>query len=184
MEAARDLIVEAGLDSVSLRRLARRLGVTAPALYAHVRDKHDLLRAVAEIEFTSLVDRFGTVRTEDPVERLRQLSHAYIAHARENPELFRVMFLFPPELGGAATATGLELPAATKAFELPAAAALAAINSGSLRADADPLLVALTIWAAIHGTAIVLQLGFGFGSDLEEQLIDSVIDTLIRGSQS
>ena len=46
--AARELIVADGLEALSLRRLAARLGVTAPALYAHVRDKQDLLRAVAQ----------------------------------------------------------------------------------------------------------------------------------------
>ena len=49
VEAARDLIITDGLEALSLRRLAGQLGVTAPALYAHVRDKQDLLRALAEV---------------------------------------------------------------------------------------------------------------------------------------
>ena len=52
--AARELIVADGLEALSLRRLAARLGVTAPALYAHVRDKQDLLRAVAESGYTAM----------------------------------------------------------------------------------------------------------------------------------
>jgi AcrR family transcriptional regulator len=48
VEAAIALADEEGLDSVSLRKLGERLGVTAMAPYRHVRDKDDLLDAMAE----------------------------------------------------------------------------------------------------------------------------------------
>ena len=57
IEAARRSIVADGLEAVSLRKLAASLGVTAPALYAYVDDKRDLLRAVAEREFQRLARR-------------------------------------------------------------------------------------------------------------------------------
>jgi TetR/AcrR family transcriptional regulator, tetracycline repressor protein len=38
-----------GLDAVSLRRLASEFGVTPMALYRHVRDKQDLINAMAEL---------------------------------------------------------------------------------------------------------------------------------------
>ena len=38
-----------GLDAVSLRRLASEFGVTPMALYRHVRDKQDLINAMAEV---------------------------------------------------------------------------------------------------------------------------------------
>ena len=44
-----------GLEAVSLRRVGANLGVTAPALYAYVTDKSDLLRSVAEVEFDHLM---------------------------------------------------------------------------------------------------------------------------------
>ncbi|MEZ5183034.1 MAG: TetR family transcriptional regulator [Acidimicrobiales bacterium] len=98
VEAARQLVIAGGLEALSLRRLAAQLGVTAPALYAHVRHKQDLLRAIAEVEFDRLVARFDAVAATDPVARIRAHGRAYVEHAREHPELFRVMFLFPPEM--------------------------------------------------------------------------------------
>ncbi|MEJ7585439.1 MAG: helix-turn-helix domain-containing protein [Acidimicrobiales bacterium] len=82
VQAAREMITEEGLDAVSLRRLAAHLQVTAPALYAHVEDKEDLLRAVAEVEFLAMIARFEEVPASEPVARMRALSRAYIAHAR------------------------------------------------------------------------------------------------------
>lgn len=48
VEAAIALADEVGLEGVSLRALGDRLGVTAMAPYRHVRDKDDLLDAMAE----------------------------------------------------------------------------------------------------------------------------------------
>ncbi|GAA2531992.1 TetR/AcrR family transcriptional regulator C-terminal domain-containing protein [Winogradskya humida] len=45
---ALDLLDEVGLDAVSTRQLARRLGVEQPSLYWHFRKKEDLLSAMAE----------------------------------------------------------------------------------------------------------------------------------------
>jgi AcrR family transcriptional regulator len=43
-----------GLDAVSLRRLASEFGVTPMALYRHVRDKQDLINAMAELAMEGL----------------------------------------------------------------------------------------------------------------------------------
>ena len=176
----RELIVAGGLEALTLRGLAGRLGVTAPALYGHVKDKRDLLRAVAEDEFDRLVARFDEVTATDPVERIRALNRAYVAHAREDPEMFRVMFLFPPDLSVGDLPAGVELPGATRAFNRAAEAIDAAIEAGAITSD-DPLLVALTLWSAVHGVATVLQLGFGLPPELEDAMVEEVTDRVLGG---
>ncbi len=176
------MIRTSGLEAVSLRRVGAMLGVTAPALYAYVTDKNDLLRSVAEVEFDQLMQRFVAIDETDPVERVRRLGRAYVEHALENPELFRTMFLFPPELANS-TATGLELPAATKAFEMALGATTVAVEQGCF-ADIDPLTAALATWTAMHGLADILLLGFGFDDATRDQLIDTVLDTTIAGLRS
>jgi AcrR family transcriptional regulator len=158
------------------------LGVTAPALYAYVTDKNDLLRSVAEVEFDQLMQRFAAIDETDPVEWVRRLGRAYVEHALANPELFRTMFLFPPELPNS-TATGLELPAATKAFEMALGATTVAVEQGYFAAI-DPLTAALTMWTAMHGLADILLLGFGFDDATRDQLIDTVLDATIAGVRS
>jgi len=180
VSAARTLVVADGLEALSLRRIAAHLGVTAPALYAHVRDKQDLLRALAEIEFDALVARFDAVADPDPIVRIRGHARAYVQYARENPELFRVMFLFPPELSPATVPAGVELPGATRAFEAAAGAVEDAIAAGTIRSD-DPLLVALTLWSGTHGVATILQLGFGLPTELEDAMIDEVTERILAG---
>jgi len=176
--ATRDLIRRDGLEAVSLRRVAAALGVTAPALYAYMRNKRDLLAAIADEEFTALIERFRDVEGEDPLVRTRGYCRAFIDHALENPELFKVMFEFRPRLGFGDL--GAELPAATEAFELPVGALEEAIAAGRLR-ETDPLLATFTTWAAIQGTADVLLMGFDFDETFRERLIESTIEMVIRG---
>jgi len=165
-----------GVDQLSLRGLARQLGVTAPALYAYVDDKHDLLAAVAAEHFEGLIDRFDAIDEDDPVERIRALSHAYVDHAVDSPALFHLMFRYPPTPVAGAEA----FPPATRAFDAAAAATAAAIESGQLAAR-DPGLASMTMWASIHGAAEVLLLGFSADPDAAAVLVDSVIDTVLAG---
>ena len=180
VDTAREMIRTEGLHGLSLRRLAGQLGVTAPALYAHVADKGDLLRAVAELEFDRLVSRFDAVTTSDPIERLRAYHRAYVEHARENPALFDVMFVFAPDVGASDLPEGAELPAATQTFAIALAAVEDAIASGAL-APADPLLVSLTLWTAAHGVATALGLGLELPPDYEDLLVNETVDRVLRG---
>jgi AcrR family transcriptional regulator len=177
--ATRQLIIEDGLDAVSLRRVGSRLEVTAPALYAYVSDKRDLLRAIADGEFDALIKRFEKVTDDDPVERSKGYCHAYIDHARDEPELFKTMFLFQPDLG-LGDAPDSTTPSATRAFQMPAEAVNEAIESGGFR-PVDPLLASLTLWVAMQGVTDVMLMGFDLGDDFIDQLAEAAIETTIRG---
>jgi AcrR family transcriptional regulator len=176
--AAHELIATEGLEALSLRRVAGVLGVTAPALYGYVEDKVDLLRAVAELQFERLTAAFGAIRADDPLERVRLQAKAYIQQALADPALFQVMFATRPDW---ANQPGVEeLPAATAAFAMGAAAVEAAIATGQLRAE-DPFVISLALWSAAHGVATVVLAGINLGDEFTSRLADAVIDNLLAG---
>ncbi len=175
------MIIAEGLAALSLRRIASALDVTAPALYAYVTDKNDLLRAVAEGELEALIDRFEQVDEADPVARVAAHCRAYIEHARANPELYPVMFIFPPDFAPGAP-EGTEIPTASKAFAISAGAVTEAIESGAFR-DIDPLQASLVLFTAAHGTATVLLMPFGVDRATEAAIIDATVETVISGLQ-
>lgn len=180
VSTAREMIVAGGVEALSLRRLAHRLGVTAPALYAHVENKQALIRAVAEIEVGRLAAEFDAAAEADPVERIRAQSRAYVAYARENPELFSLILLTPPDLDVATLPPGAPLEMTTQAFTSASRAVDDAIAAGAIHSD-NPLLVALTLWSAAHGVASVLRLGLGLPEELEEALTDEVTERILAG---
>ena len=177
--AARARLDVDGIEELSLRGVARDLGVTAPALYAYVRDKQDLLAALATQHFEDLVARFDAVSATDPLDRIRGLNRAYVAHALASPALFRLMFRYPPVAVAGADA----FPPAARAFQAAAAATSAAIAAGRL-APADPTLASMTMWAAVHGLAEVLLLGLVDDPVEVERLVESVIETVLAGQQA
>jgi AcrR family transcriptional regulator len=177
-QAARDLLVAEGLHAVSLRRVAASLGVTAPALYAHVVDKRDLLQGIVEREVDLLLDRFTEVQSEDPVDRLQQMAVSYVEYGLQNPDLFRAMFLFRPELTAEprpdAPALGSHIHGAF------VAAVRTAQDAGALDGgDAD--LAALTIWTTAHGVITTLLTGPPFDIDLKNRLCDAAINASLTG---
>lgn len=174
------MIIAGGVEALSLRRLGRQLGVTAPALYAHVDSKQDLIRAVAEIEMERLASSFDTAGDADPVERIRAQSRAYVAYARENPELFQLILLVPPDLDVASLPPGGPLPVTTHAFASASKAIDDAISAGAIRSD-NALLVALTLWSGAHGVATVLRLGLGLPPELEDAMTDEITDRILAG---
>ena len=79
------LLDESGFDGVTLRRLAQRLGVQAPTLYWHVRNKAALVTALAEAileqEFAELHSPEAGERWQDWLIRLAErLRRAMLAH--------------------------------------------------------------------------------------------------------
>jgi len=173
--------VAEGLHAVSLRRVASSLGVTAPALYAHVVDKRDLLQGIVESEIDDLLRRFSAIQSDDPIDRLRRMAQTYVDYGLQNPDLFRAMFLFRPELTAEARAG--EPALATKisdAFfdDVKRASADGRLDQG------DPELVALTLWAAAHGVITTLLSGPPLSLDVKERLASSVLDTTLLGLQS
>ena len=177
---ARALVADTGLGTLTLRGLARRLDVTAPALYLHFENKDDLVRAVAEDEFEQLIARLERAvdGVPDPIEQIRVQSRAYVAHAISSPALLEVLFIFRP--AWTPNAEVRELPLASKAFEVAAVPIEDAIAQGRLR-EPNALVAALTLWAAVHGIASLLAASPQFGNDTEAALVDSVIDTVLIG---
>jgi len=180
---ARLQLSEESLEQMSLRRLASRLGVTAPALYAYVTDKQDLLAAVAETGFGELLARFEDIGTTDPAQVLREMARVYVGYALEHPSVFKVMFHFPPSSLHVPEASALD--AATAVFSWSAAAVATAQDAGVIHPDRDPAMASIVLWTASHGSASVLLLGAPDGNVREIPefvgLVDAMVDTALLG---
>jgi AcrR family transcriptional regulator len=91
LEAARRLLEESGPSALNLREIARRVGVSAPSAYHHFANLDAIAVALAEQGFSEL-DEHMDVAPTNARGRLAPVGHAYIAFARANPGLYRLMF--------------------------------------------------------------------------------------------
>lgn len=89
-------ILDATPDAdLTLRGLARAEGVSAMAPYAHFRDKHALLDAIAAEGFLRLAEALKAAASPRQVAasaRLARLAHGYVNFGLARPGLYRLMF--------------------------------------------------------------------------------------------
>lgn len=96
-----------GTQALTLRRLARELGVEAPALYWHFADKSELCREVVRTVGEQLETTSATRGT--PRRRLEHHFHAVRDHWRAHPGVLELSRQFPPSAAGAVARHGLTL---------------------------------------------------------------------------
>lgn len=95
MQVAAELFAADGYGSVSMRKIAQRIGYTPMSIYLHFADKADLLDCICEEAFADLYRRFELVDSEigDPGERLKAGMQTFIDFAVENPSYYRAIFI-------------------------------------------------------------------------------------------
>lgn len=161
-----------GPETISIKALAKRLGVSQPAPYRHFADREALLQAVTAEAFR----QFNTIMREaiaKPSKRskLSRLAQAALDFGLRRNGIYRLMFA-SRTMAGAADDSELHVAARetfvllVESFEAP--------KVGLLREHH-----ALQIWAALHGVVMLAEQGLLTGKQAQitrEQLLDSIVE--------
>lgn len=154
-----DLVAAEGIESLSLRRIARRAGVSHGAPLRHFESLADLLAEVAAHGFRllSAAIEAGVAKTnpeQGALPRLREAGAAYIRLAVENPDLFALMFR-PDWLRDENSRLQAD---STVAFEHLLRQVRASQDAG-WNTHCDTRLLASVIWSNVHGLASLWSQG-------------------------
>ena len=93
--AARRLIEQDGVDSLSLSKIAAELGIKAPSLYNHIESKNALLHAVIEQTYLDMFNAYTDAlhnSSADPADQLLHLSRAQRRFAHANPNAYMLAY--------------------------------------------------------------------------------------------
>ena len=153
VQAAREVIAERGVESLSMRDVARKLDISHQAPYRHFASRDHLLAEVMRRcfeEFAIFLDQKANEHTEDT---LRGMGEAYMTFAAEKPLEYRLMFGMPwPE-----PAAHPELVKhAVHAFDVLRNNLLHK-HTGKKNAKKIAELEAMFIWSSLHGLATIEQ---------------------------
>jgi AcrR family transcriptional regulator len=154
IDAAIALIGEEGISDLSLRQVARRVGVSHSAPYRHFEDKEALLAAVAEQGFQSLQVVMETARQGIPPDlsqRLEAIGVAYIHFALAHPFHYRLMF-------GDYRYNLSKYSALAEAAQQSFMVLVNTIREGQMAGIfrlADPVDMARVAWSLVHGQSML-----------------------------
>ena len=150
LACACDLYLEDGLEGFSMRKLARCLGVTAPALYRHFESKERVLHEVVREAYERFSRHlYAALQGRTPLERFRLAGQGYLQFALENPRLYEVLFAAPDHMGWESMPEDLESQACAVG-QFWNDRVRECMDAGILE-KGDPHGTALTLWGHAHG---------------------------------
>jgi AcrR family transcriptional regulator len=92
-DAAESILVSRGVAEISLREVARAVGVSHAAPYRHYANREALLADIAAGGFARLRGRFVALPARrDPARRFVDLARCYVEFALAEPAVYRLMF--------------------------------------------------------------------------------------------
>lgn len=170
VSAGLDLLAERSADDLSLREVARRVGVSATAVYRHFPDKQALLAALAAegLEELGRSQRSASEEAGGGPDGFCASGAAYVHFAVRNPALFRLIFTTAPAISLLDTELD-KVGMAMRGLREDIAALMPAHLPETARRAA-----ALHAWSLVHGLAMLI---------LDEQVPyhPEEVDQVIRG---
>ncbi len=159
---AKHLFAEHGVDSVTMRSLGKRCGITQASLYQHFAGKDAILFAICDGYFTRMLEAFqkASQTATCPLQQLLAVMRAYIELGLAHPEEYRLTFMTPVS---GLTDTPLAAPddaepeakAGSLAFNFLQDRVAGLMALGLLRAG-NAGAVSEAVWAMGHGLVSLL----------------------------
>jgi AcrR family transcriptional regulator len=182
--AARDLFLEHGVENVTTRQIAARVGISQTALYVYFPSKESMLDRLSLDAFAKLNAAFGALKDKGLCggEYFRQSAREYIRFGLEHPDEYRLMFivrarrrdtLLPghPERGSVRAIV----------FDRLQEKIADGVTRGALRDFPDPRAAAQSVWAALHGLVSLFLCGVKPDWAAIEPLVDLHVDIVLNG---
>lgn len=180
-EAAARLAAAGGAGALSTRRVATEAGTSTMAVYTHFGSMEALVQAVVSEGFDRLEQRFLAVEpSDDPVRDVARLTAAYVDHARENAELYAVMFGLA-SLGSYRPVTPESLQVGRRETLDRVGAALArAVDAGRIR-KATGSALSFRWWALVHGYVMLEGSGYVASETGTERVLGPLLVDFLVG---
>lgn len=155
LAAAIEQLSRSDTERLSLRALARGLGVSQTAPYRHFSDKESLLAAMAAEGYRQLLvalQQAGNKAGDSPADQLAALARAYVDYAARNASLFKLMFgpvVQPPDKYPELREASRETFAAVQQI------LQRGVDNGLFVQTDDVRYLTNVAWASIHGMAML-----------------------------
>ncbi|WP_436982556.1 TetR/AcrR family transcriptional regulator [Streptomyces sp. enrichment culture] len=182
LAAAARLLTESGREGdLSLRAVAREVGISAPSIYLHFADRAELVATVTQRAYERLAAELREAREREAVNGpragLQAMTRRYCQLALDNPKLYRLMF------GIERTVRSREEMASHPLF-LVSQVWLEAVAAcrGDGGEGRDDQRVAWLLWFSLHGVvAMAMSTPFETDRHAMQEMADDLLELALAG---
>lgn len=175
------MINEEGVEGLSLRKLALKVGVSRTAPYHHFKDKHELLCAIVEHGFSKLQQHTESVLVNEGTSldsKFRCYFNGYIEYAMSQPELYELMF---SRLIWKSNQITDQLHAVAYPCFSDFVEQISQWQQQGLLDDKEPSLrLAQVSWGMMHGMARLLIDGIYVDQKAIEEMCNTAVNVLVK----
>jgi AcrR family transcriptional regulator len=173
LDAAREIFVDHGYESFSMRKLAEKIEYSPGSIYLHFKNKEELFECLVEESFARLLKTLSDLENgqqwDDPVEELRKGMWAYVEFGLRNQSDYRFAFMLTPPVE--------RRPYKVHgAFEVLRNMVRRCVEEKRFRA-VDVETTSQVLWASVHGITSLLIQRPAFPWTSRKKLIAEVIHT-------
>ena len=178
IQAGVEILAKDGLRGLSLRKVAKRAGVSHAAPYAHFADKQALIAAISTEGFKQLhtqIEAVVSTQSNDPTNLLIETAWTYVQFALNEPDRFKLMF-------SSVLAKEKDYPDFVTASQDNFRQLIEVVNicqQAEIVKSGPAELVAVSVWGAVHGLVMLLLEGQISHTLLDQfQIRDLLLHTL------
>ena len=165
VQTALELIREHGASAINARSIAAALECSTQPVFSNFATMEDLRYAVTKTAYEIYLSFLAREAESDKYPKYKAFGMAYIRFAKEERELFKLLFM--RDRTGEDTSTSPDFEESAKM--------IAAANGVSIE---EARLIHLEMWSCVHGIAVMLATSF---LPLEESLISDIISDVYHG---
>lgn len=144
VNAAAQMLQTQGVDALSLRKLAQRVGASTSAVYTLFGNKDGLLRALAIAGLDAISEGIGRLRGPVNLQYIARFATAYRKAALANPTFYRVLQM------GVVREELAVLGRASQAYQTLWGAVQTCMDAGLLEGQSTDAVVD-SLWTMVHG---------------------------------
>ena len=183
LAAARDLFLEKGVESVSTRQIASRVGISQTAFYNYFETKEHLLDQLMTDAFAKLGEVLDVIAHDDPRQSVAEAGRAYMRFGLEHPDEYRLAFMLR-DGRRIDVADGLPMRRALgdACFSKLEAKIARGLHSGVFASHgADANTIARSVQASWHGVVAMLLAFPEFGQQPAETMVETHVEVVMKG---
>lgn len=182
IRCACDLYLSEGTGGFSMRKLAKCVGCTAPALYRHYENKEEVMQEVLEEAFRVFAQYlYRALEGQTPEDRFQLAGSFHLQFAMENPAFYEIIYA-PLEMVGLHRGEGVAADHACAVGQFWTDRVREMIDAGFLKGG-DPWIISLTLWAHSHGLISIYHRGLlgGIGEDEFRRVVMASFAQMAKG---